>query len=257
MNTLVTAGNTRTMIDRVRCITNIFTGRTGANIAVEAALRGHTVTLLTSQPQTAEGAGLHVLPYQTFEELEALMAKEISTGKYDAVIHSAAVSDYHAAGVYAVSDLLARRASEGPDTSGNDQEASGSGQPSVTPQEWPVPRSRVGLTGLTDVSAGKVKSSHPEVWIRLTPAPKLVDKVRGEWHFRGVLVKFKLEVGVSEEELRAIAERSRVQSHADLMSANTLDEAGHWALVGAVNYDKVPRAELAGEIIRRVEGLKK
>jgi phosphopantothenate-cysteine ligase/phosphopantothenoylcysteine decarboxylase/phosphopantothenate--cysteine ligase len=103
------------------------------------------------------------------------------------------------------------------------------------------------------VSAGKVKSSHPEVWLRLTPAPKLVDKVRTEWHFRGVLVKFKLEVGVSEDELREIAERSRLHSHADLMSANTLDGAAEWALVGAGEYTKVPRANLAAEIVTRVE----
>ena len=44
MNILVTAGNTQVFIDQVRCITNIFTGRTGAAIAVEAYRRGHSVT---------------------------------------------------------------------------------------------------------------------------------------------------------------------------------------------------------------------
>lgn len=222
MNILVTAGNTRTMIDRVRCITNIFTGRTGANIAAEAANRGHRVTLLTSHPESLPRApGLTVRAYQTFEDLAALMAEEITGGGFDAVIHSAAVSDYHVGGVYAAGESF-----------------DGSNLPPVT-----------------DVSAGKVKSSHPEVWIRLTPAPKLVDKVRTEWGFRGVLVKFKLEVGVSEDELREIAERSRLHSNADLMSANTLDGAAEWALVGAGDYTKVPRAHLAVGIITRVEGL--
>lgn len=221
MNILVTAGNTRTMIDRVRCITNVFTGRTGANIAAVAARRGHHVLLLTSRPELLPPTpGLTVRAYQTFEELAELMAEEIPGGKKDAVIHSAAVSDYHVAAVYSA-----------PAFDGNT------------------------LPKLTDVSAGKVKSSHPEVWIRLTPSPKLVDKVRSEWGFRGVLVKFKLEVGVSEAELQQIAERSRLHSHADLMSANTLDEAGEWALVGAGEYTKVPRANLAAEIVSRVEVL--
>jgi phosphopantothenate---cysteine ligase (CTP) len=221
MNILVTAGNTRTMIDRVRCITNVFTGRTGANIAAEAARRGHAVMLLTSHPEVLPPTpGLTVLPYQTFEELALLMAQGIRSGSFGAVIHSAAVSDYHVAGVFAA-----------PAFDGTT------------------------LPPLTDVSAGKVKSSHPEVWLRLTPAPKLVDKVRTEWHFRGVLVKFKLEVGVSEDELREIAERSRLHSHADLMSANTLDGAAEWALVGAGEYTKVPRANLAAEIVTRVERL--
>lgn len=223
MNILVTAGNTRTMIDRVRCITNIFTGRTGANIAVEGATRGHQVKLLTSHPEVVGPTpGLTVRAYHTFEELAALMAEEIVGGGYDAVIHSAAVSDYHSGGVYAASGPFDGKT----------------------------------LPPLTDVSGGKVKSSHSEVWIRLTPAPKLVDKVRTEWGFRGVLVKFKLEVGVSEDELRQIAERSRLQSNADLMSANTLDGAADWALVGAGEYAKVPRANLAAEIILRVEGVK-
>jgi phosphopantothenoylcysteine synthetase/decarboxylase len=221
MNILVTAGNTRTMIDRVRCITNVFTGRTGANIAAEAVRRGHTVTLLTSHPEVLPPAeGLTVQPYQTFDDLHRLMAEAVIGGGFDAIIHSAAVSDYHVGGVFAAP-----------------------AHDSVT------------LPPLTDVSAGKVKSSHPELWLRLTPAPKLVDKVRSEWGFRGVLVKFKLEVGVSEAELLEIAERSRLHSHADLMSANTLDGAAEWALVGAGEYTKVPRADLAAEIVTRVERL--
>ncbi len=52
MNLLVTAGNTQAPIDRVRCLTNIFTGRTGAGIALEAHRRGHRVTLLTSHPES-------------------------------------------------------------------------------------------------------------------------------------------------------------------------------------------------------------
>jgi phosphopantothenate-cysteine ligase/phosphopantothenoylcysteine decarboxylase/phosphopantothenate--cysteine ligase len=184
--------------------------------------RGHRVTLLTSHPQTVHQVpAVAVKPYQTFEELEALMAEAVRSGVYDAVIHSAAVGDYHCAGVYAAS----------------------------TPFDGKT------LPPLTDASAGKVTSTHPEVWIRLTPSPKLVDKVRTEWGFRGVLVKFKLEVGVSEDELREVAERSRVRSAADLMTANTLDEAGKWALLGAEVYTKVPRAALAAELVKRVEEL--
>jgi phosphopantothenate---cysteine ligase (CTP) len=223
MNVLVTAGNTQTPIDRVRVITNIFTGRTGANIAAAALARGHQVTLLTSQPgpasHLAEQPGCRVFLYRTFDDLHHTMADLIPTGGFDAIVHSAAVSDYHCGGVYAANAAFDGRT----------------------------------LPTLTDVSAGKVKSSHPEVWIRLTPAPKLVDKVRTDWGFRGVLVKFKLEVGVSEAELEQIAERSRVHSSADLMSANTLDGASEWALVGGPQYVKVPRAELANHIVDQIE----
>ena len=51
MKILVTAGNTQTPVDRVRCITNIFSGKTGARIAASAYDRGHDVSLFTSHPE--------------------------------------------------------------------------------------------------------------------------------------------------------------------------------------------------------------
>jgi len=110
MRILVTAGNTLTPIDRVRVITNVFTGRTGAQIALEAHRRGHAVMLLTSHPEAV--LGLHQRDrdpplterwtpygYRTFDDLQKLMTTLICRGELDAVIHSAAVSDYHTAGV--------------------------------------------------------------------------------------------------------------------------------------------------------------
>src|SRR5581483_11156462 len=110
MNILVTAGNTQTPIDRVRCITNVFTGRTGAQIAARAHDRGHAVTLVTSHPEVAEAistarprdeASWRVRTYRTFEDLERHMAGLIAGGGLDVVIHCAAVNDYHVAGVFA------------------------------------------------------------------------------------------------------------------------------------------------------------
>jgi len=94
MRVLITAGNTQTPIDRVRCLTNIFTGRTGGRIAVEARARGHAVTLLTSHPDTVVGVeGLAVNRYRTFDDLRALMAELVPAGQFDVIIHTAAVSD--------------------------------------------------------------------------------------------------------------------------------------------------------------------
>jgi hypothetical protein len=72
-----------------------------------------------------------------------------------------------------------------------------------------------------------------------------------------VLVKFKLEVGVSDERLLEIAERSRVQSGADLMAANTLEGSGFWAFLGplAGRYERVGRRELASRLLEAVEQL--
>jgi phosphopantothenate-cysteine ligase/phosphopantothenoylcysteine decarboxylase/phosphopantothenate--cysteine ligase len=226
MKLLVTAGNTQTPVDDVRCITNIFTGRTGGSIAARAFDRGHGVTLLTSHPAVVDAVPAarprtepdwRVKPYRTFDDLEALMAAEVSGGGYDAIVHAAAVSDYRVAGAFTFADGK-----------------------------------------FENVTAGKVKSSHPELWLKLTPTPKLVDRVRTDWGFKGVLVKFKLEVGLTDDELLTVAEAARVHSGADLISANTLEGMHEWALVGsaALGFARVSRAELADHLIDRITALR-
>jgi phosphopantothenoylcysteine synthetase/decarboxylase len=235
MRLLVTAGNTQVPIDSVRCITNIFTGRTGARLALFGHQQGHEVTLLTSHPGTvAELADPTTLDsrwrlerYRTFDDLRALMEKYIAGQPVDAVVHCAAVSDYLAAGIYAPTEGTVFDTTTG---------------------TWTEPARMV------DRMAGKVKSDEPELWLRMTRAPKLIDLIRSIWGFQGVLVKFKLEVGKSDADLLQIAERSRCQSGANLMVANTLEEAQEWAFLGPVNggYEKLPRADLPRRLFEAI-----
>jgi len=215
MRILVTAGNTQTPIDAVRCLTNIFTGRTGARIAMEAFGRGHDVVLLTSHPETASDAPLDMRAYRTFDDLHALLAKLVPAGMFDAIIHSAAVGDYALAGVHS------------------------------------GPRAEPLLT----LPALKIKSTHSELWMRFVPTPKLVDLIRTAWGFRGVLVKFKLEVGIGDDELIAICKRSRAHSDADLLVANTLAGYEREALLidRADSAERVGRLEMPALLLDRIE----
>jgi len=234
MKILITAGNTLVPIDRVRAITNIFTGRTGATLAFAAHDHGHDVVLLTSHPETAAQVRSpfptdrwQLLHYSTFDDLQSLMETQIRHGNFDAIIHCAAVSDYRAVGIYAPSE----------DTHFD-----------AATNEWQ------GQHRLIDRQAGKVKSDESELWIRLERTPKLVDFIRTTWGFTGILVKFKLEVGVSETTLLQIAERSRAGSQADLMVANTLEGAHDWAYIGSGpdTYLRIERSHLASELIARI-----
>jgi phosphopantothenoylcysteine synthetase/decarboxylase len=237
---LVTAGNTQALIDRVRCLTNIFTGQTGASIAWHAHTRGHDVTILTSRPETVKDRRAITWPterwslevYRTFEDLQDLLSDLVRAGDFDALVHSAAVSDYLVAGVYSPADHTKFHA-DGRWTSDRDGPA------------------------LVDRAAGKVKSDEPELWIRLLRAPKLIDRVRSDWNFRGVLVKFKLEVGIGDDRLLEIAERSRRHSNADLMVANTLEGADSWAFLGPVrdDYERVERPALPSRLLDEIERL--
>lgn len=239
MKILVTTGNTQTPIDQVRCITNIFSGRTGARIALEAHQRGHQVTLLTSHPQIIQELQAkfaprpdtwRMLPYRTFDDLRDLMAKELQGGGYDCLIHSAAVSDYTLAGTFAVG---------------------ASDKYSTDAKGWPKG------AAFMEVTAGKVKSHYSELWLRLVPTIKLADQVRQPWGFEGMFVKFKLEVGVNDDRLKEIAERSREQSDADLIVANTLEGKDSYALLGdrMSEFEQIPRTQLATKLLERLESM--
>ncbi len=240
MNFFITAGNTQTMIDRVRCVTNIFSGRTGASVARTAWGRGHSVALATSHPDSlaefginphAPGERFTLLPYNTFDELASIMQSQFRENTFDVVCHSAAVSDYLPAGTY----------TPNPGTFFN-----------ARTSQW---ESQSDPATLTEQKGGKIKSSEPELWLRLVRAPKLVDRIRQPWKFGGILVKFKLEVGISEQSLIDVAEASRRHSDADFMVANTLDGAMHWAYVGPIGdrYERVPRRELPDRLILAIE----
>jgi phosphopantothenate---cysteine ligase (CTP) len=244
MNLLITAGNTAAPIDRVRVLTNIFTGRTGANIARTAWSRGHRVTILTSHPellsdmpQAAEDSDrrMTITSYNTFDELAMQLQNEIRKTTYDAILHSAAVSDYLCAGAYApeAGTFFNARTKE--------WEANG---------VWP---------SMVEQKGGKLKSNEPEMWIRMVRAPKLIDRFRNPWGFEGLLVKFKLEVGLQEAELLSIAESSRLQSAADLIVANTLDDAKHSAYIGPTEgrYERVSRRELSERLLLILEHLQR
>jgi len=243
---LVTAGPTRQQIDQVRDWGNIFTGQTGLDLAL-AFLEIGDVTLLTSNPQHAEkyhwhdGKGGGMLGVETFrshEELRDLLMKRMMVmreeDRVDVVAMTAAVADYRPEGTYRIVEKK------------------------PAPQE-----ARREVWVVEDVSAEKVKSNFEEIAVRGVRTEKLVDLFRGTWGFKGILIKFKLEVGISEAELVKVASASRTASGADLMVANTLamarpkeGEAGGGAAyrIDECGAGRVGRKELAARVVEWVRG---
>lgn len=224
---LVTAGNTRERIDAVRDWGNIFTGNTGYAIARALAHRG-AVDLLTSNRQHLAEAGasgetayphpLRASPFTSHAELRGSLAALMSRQQYDAVYMTAAVADYRPVRAY---EVVERR----PQADGR--------------EAWVV----------RDAQAGKVKSSFHELAFLGERTEKLVDLFRTEWRHAGLLVKFKLEVDVSPEDLIRIGQASRRSSGADYLIANTLamvDGPGAGAyLLSEAGSEWVPRDQLA------------
>jgi phosphopantothenoylcysteine synthetase/decarboxylase len=218
---LVTAGNTREMIDRVRDWGNVFTGNTGFAIARALADLGE-VDLLTSNRTHVSQAAEHQIaasPFTSHADLKAGLAALMARHRYDAIFMTAAVADYRPAGAYQI------------------LERTPSAEPGV--ETWVV----------RNAQAGKVKSNHPEIAFLGQQTEKLIDLFRTTWRHEGLLFKFKLEVGITPAELIQIGEASRRASGADYLVANTLDmvegDAAGAYLLSADAHEFVPRSKLA------------
>jgi phosphopantothenate---cysteine ligase (CTP) len=223
---LVTAGNTREAIDRVRDWGNIFTGRTGLDIALELLEMGD-VTLVTSNLEHADrhagvagahSGKLHLHTFRSHADLLDLLQRLVPPTRFDAICMTAAVADYRPAGVFHIAE----------------EEVLPDGR-----RRWIV----------EDVLAAKVSSNYDRIAVLGVQTSKLIDMFRRDWGFTGLLVKFKLQAGISETELLEIAGQSRRASAADLIVANTLEmvrgpRPAAW-VVSAHDRHRVERAALA------------
>jgi phosphopantothenoylcysteine synthetase/decarboxylase len=222
---VVTAGSTREKIDDVRDWGNIFTGKTGLEISLALADVGDVLLLTSNGAHAAEFHGntgksgrIDCATFQRHADLLALLATAMRGPPPDAVLMTAAVTDYAPSGAFAII------ASES--------------IPGTNRQRWVV----------EDIQASKIKSTHQQVAFTGKPTLKLIDQFRSTWKYRGVLVKFKLEAGVTEPQLLEIARASRSASDANIIVANTLEmvqgpEPAAY-IIGDGLTQRVPRAHL-------------
>lgn len=102
LHILITAGATREPIDAVRFLSNISTGATGALLTDCLREAGHTVELLHGHGAVLPRSGtLGCQEFSSTADLGERLKAYLGTGRYDAVIHSAAVSDYRPEQVFA------------------------------------------------------------------------------------------------------------------------------------------------------------
>ncbi|MBP6343166.1 MAG: phosphopantothenoylcysteine decarboxylase [Candidatus Omnitrophica bacterium] len=91
---LITCGPTWVAIDSMRVISNRSTGEMGHLLAKALNALKAKVTLLEGPvTHSFKPGGVKVLKFCFFDELSALLNKELKNG-YDCVIHAAAVSDF-------------------------------------------------------------------------------------------------------------------------------------------------------------------
>lgn len=92
---LITSGPTREPIDSVRFISNVSTGRTGAMLADELSQSGFEIDFLAGiGSQLPQNKNLRLFSFSSSEDLSEKMRNLLGDFNYQAVIHSAAVSDF-------------------------------------------------------------------------------------------------------------------------------------------------------------------
>jgi phosphopantothenoylcysteine decarboxylase / phosphopantothenate---cysteine ligase len=92
---LITAGPTWAAIDSVRVISNTASGETGILLADVLRRAGARVTLVLGPGADAgRNKNIRVIRFSFFDELKKIIETELNTRGYDAIVHSAAVSDY-------------------------------------------------------------------------------------------------------------------------------------------------------------------
>lgn len=182
---LVTAGGTTEPVDPVRVLGNLSTGFTGMEIARKADLAGwKSIALLAENSPVPGPWPFPVFRFKSHADLQALMKDQIERTRPEAIIHSAAVSDYGVEGTYL-------------------------GNPDI----GFIPAGKG-----NDSKSEKISSGQKDLWIRLKPLPKILNMIRNQWHYQGILVSFKLEEG---GDLLKRALDNLIASGSDLVVANS------------------------------------
>jgi phosphopantothenoylcysteine decarboxylase / phosphopantothenate---cysteine ligase len=91
---LITSGATREYIDKIRYISNISSGSTGAIIAENFINADFEVTYLCGESSVKPKTNSDNITFRDFSNLDSILKELLSKNTYSAIIHLAAVSDY-------------------------------------------------------------------------------------------------------------------------------------------------------------------
>lgn len=242
MRILITAGGTAEKIDEVRSITNHSTGSLGKELAAAFSQRPNTqidYIVARSAVKPAATENLRLFPISDTRELADTLTRLMTENRYDAVIHSMAVSDFTPE-VSLDEDrfLQLLNTIDGPITTENFQAA---------------------LSAASTPTEKKISSKTDHLIMVLKQNPKIISQIKA-LQPETKLVGFKLLVGVSKEELLEVAHATLTKNQADYVFANDLesihDGAHHGYLIneqGIVGEadDKAAIAQLIAAVLTK------
>lgn len=246
MNILITAGGTSEEIDDVRKITNMATGRLGSLIA-DCFLENKnvSVTFICSRNSARPKLrGARIVPVENVRSLLSAVETEMRGYRYDAVIHSMAVSDYKVKYSVSAENFAAKLASSIQNIDFKEESL-----------EQHIKSVLLNCTGTPHT--GKLSSDAENLFLCLEKTPKVIGMFK-KLQPATVLVGFKLLSGVEKSELLRAAEKQIKQNNCDFVLANDLKNIGeshHGAILLGRDHSVTnlsTKEEIAEEIKLRV-----
>ena len=249
MNILITSGGTSEKIDAVRTITNMSTGKLGAEIAntlVQKTFTNLKIFFLSSNkcalPQ--KHRRIEVIEITDTQSVLDNMKEIISKNKIDYVIHAMAISDYTIEKVFNIDNLKESFVKVITNEFSND--------------DWTIDDDSIIRDIIREIpkidNSKKISSKADTMFIQLKKTPKIVDKIK-KWDKNIKLISFKLLNGVSEDELLEVARKQLHRTNSSLVIANDLvniKNGNHKALFVEKNRYTVieGKSNIANEIYR-------
>lgn len=209
MKILITSGGTSEKIDGVRTITNMSTGKLGAEIAntlVEKTFTNLEIFFLSSNKCALPNKHKKIKIVEITDTQSVLdnMVEIISKNKIDYVIHAMAISDYTTEKVFNIDALKESILKESIKDVHIDDIINNIIQ---------------NIQGIDN--SKKISSNNDTMFIQLKKTPKIVDKIK-ELDPEINLISFKLLNGVDEEELLNVARNQLNRTNSSLVIANDL-----------------------------------
>ncbi len=231
MRILITAGGTLEKIDEVRNIKNSASGRLAQLIAQEIP-EEVTVDYVHGLDALVPKRVANLYPIEGVQDLDKVVSTLLDTYSYDAVIFSAAVSDYMITSVSTPDHIV--------------QKLEGQNTKEVL-NNFPEDLNR----------QSKIRSDHDDLVVFMKKAPKVIQKVK-EIQENTILVGFKLLVDVSEEDLIEVGMSALHKNKADYVIANDLTQIkgdrhrAHLISQEGVLKTMETKQDIAREIIERL-----
>lgn len=200
MKILLTSGGAKVPIDEVRSITNMSSGTFGTKIGIESLNQGHHVNFICSKDSKTPFKFTHNFNGDLRPESVVLMTNKLlwatkNISRYYEISYST-YSDYY---------TILKNSTQ------------------LYKSDVIILAAAIPDYDVVNKVMGKIRSKD-NMKIDLTPFPKIINKVKNEWGYKGILVGFKLLVGSTEDELIAAAQRSVVENNCDFVVANDLHD---------------------------------